>query len=158
MNAKHLLGMILLGGALFVAGCGPAHRGSRYYGYGNPYGGYDSYSGRGIYDPYYSTRDPYYYGNYDNRSHREVHRDIERGANKVERKYDKAMDRLDRQEREAREKAGRKYGGNTSDPHYRERLDKIDRKYDHKRDKVEHLRNQGYRKLDRKHDDYHGGW
>jgi len=44
---------------------------------------------------------------------------------------------LARQEREAREKAYRRYDGNSSDWRYRERLAEIDRKYDHKRDKVE---------------------
>jgi hypothetical protein len=52
-------------------------------------------------------------------------------------KYNKAMDRLARQEREAREKAYRKYGGNLHDSRFREQLAEIDRKYDHKRDKVE---------------------
>lgn len=58
------------------------------------------------------------------------------------RKYNKAMDRLARQEQEARAKAYRRHGGDYRDPRYRERLNDIDRKYDHKRDKVE--RNWGY--------------
>ena len=58
-------------------------------------------------------------------------------------KYDKAMNRLARQEREARAKAYRRSEGDRRDPGYRERLSKIDRKYDQKRDKVE--RNWGYR-------------
>ena len=53
-------------------------------------------------------------------------------------KYNKAMNRLDRQEREAQAKAYRKYDGNSQDVRYRERLSKIDRRYDSKRDKVEH--------------------
>ena len=52
-------------------------------------------------------------------------------------KYNKAMNRLARQEREAREKAYRNYDGNRGDPRYQQRLGEIDRKYDHKRDKVE---------------------
>jgi hypothetical protein len=53
------------------------------------------------------------------------------------------MNRLERQEREARAKAYNRYEGERRDPGYRERLGKIDRKYDHKRDKVE--RNWGDR-------------
>ena len=53
------------------------------------------------------------------------------------RQYNKAMTRLERQEREARAKAYRRYEGDRRDPRYRERLAEIDRKYDHKRDKVQ---------------------
>jgi hypothetical protein len=54
----------------------------------------------------------------------------------------KAMTRLARQEREAREKAARRYEGDRRDPRYRERLSEIDRKYDHKRYQVRrNLRN-----------------
>jgi hypothetical protein len=57
-------------------------------------------------------------------------------------KYNKAMTRLSRQEREAQAKAYRRYEGNRSDPRYRERLAEIDRKYDQKRYQVErNLRN-----------------
>lgn len=52
-------------------------------------------------------------------------------------KYNKAMNRLARQEREARAKAYHRYEGDRRDPHYRERLAEIDRRYDHKRYKVE---------------------
>ena len=55
------------------------------------------------------------------------------------RKYNKAMNRLARQEREAQAKAYRHYEGNRNDPRYRERLAEIDRKYNHKRNKVDHL-------------------
>ena len=159
MNTKPLLWSVILGVALLTAGCGPTY-GGRGYGYGSPYSSYDPFysGGRGYYDPYYGGRQSSYYGGYDNRSHGQVHRDIERDSNRVEHKYEKGMRRLDRQEQEAREKAARRFGGNTSDPRYRERLDDIDRKYDHKRDKVENLRNRGYRKLDRGHDSYHQGW
>ena len=58
-------------------------------------------------------------------------------------KYNKAMNRLARQEREARTKAYRRYEGDRRDPRYRERLAQIDRRYDHKRYKVE--RNLRYR-------------
>lgn len=58
------------------------------------------------------------------------------------RKYNKAMNRLARQEREARERAYRRYEGNRRDPRYWERLAEIDRKYDRKRYQVErNLRN-----------------
>jgi hypothetical protein len=56
---------------------------------------------------------------------------------KKHRKYHKAMNRLSRQEREARTKAYRRYEGDRRDPRYWERLSEIDRRYDHKRDKVE---------------------
>src|SRR5690242_16030874 len=46
-----------------------------------------------------------------------------------QRKYNKAMNRLTRQEREAQAKAYRRYEGNRNDPRYRERLAEIDRKY-----------------------------
>jgi len=52
-------------------------------------------------------------------------------------KYNKAMNRLDRQEREAQAKTYRKYDGNVQNPHYQQRLSKIDHRYDYKRNKVE---------------------
>lgn len=155
---KHLLWSTLLGAALLTAGCGPTY-GGRGYGYGSPYRAYDSYyGGGGYYDPYYGNRVPYYSGTYDNRSHGELHRDLEHDANRVEQKYEKGMHRLDRQEAEAREKATRRFGGNPADPRYQDALENIDRKYDHKREKVDNLRGKGYRKLDREHGDYHRGW
>ena len=58
------------------------------------------------------------------------------------RKYNKAMTRLERQEREARAKAARRYEGDRRDPRYRERLAEIDRRYDQKRYQVRrNLRN-----------------
>jgi hypothetical protein len=58
------------------------------------------------------------------------------------RKYSKAMNRLARQEREARAKAYRRYEGDRRDPRFRERLAEIDRRYDQKRYQVErNLRN-----------------
>jgi hypothetical protein len=58
------------------------------------------------------------------------------------RKYNKAMNRLSRQEREARGKAARRYEGDRRDPRFRERLAEIDRRYDRKRYQVErNLRN-----------------
>jgi hypothetical protein len=56
------------------------------------------------------------------------------------------MSRLDRQEREAREKAYRKYRGDVSHPQYREQMGKIDQKYAHKREKVERNTAKEYRK------------
>jgi len=64
------------------------------------------------------------------------------------------MNRLDQQEREAREKAYRKYGGDMSNPKYREQMAKIDRKYDHKRYKVERNTAKDYRKLSERY----GAW
>jgi|GEM_PF-2822881 len=160
MNTQHVLWSAVIGAALLTAGCGPTY-GGRGYGYGFPYSSiYEPYygGGGGYYDPYYGNRLPYYYGTYDNRSHRELHRDFEHEAANVERKYDKGMQRLDRQEQEAREKAARRFGGNPADPRYQNELNKIDRKYDHKREKVDNLRDKGYRKLDREHDAYHSGW
>jgi hypothetical protein len=58
------------------------------------------------------------------------------------------MRRLDRQEREAEEKAYRKYDGKVQDPRYQETQRKIDQKYDHKRGKVE-------RNLGKEHREYH---
>jgi hypothetical protein len=56
--------------------------------------------------------------------------------------YNKAMNRLARQEREAQEKAYHRYEGNRNNPRFRERLAEIDRKYDQKRYQVErNLRN-----------------
>lgn len=52
-------------------------------------------------------------------------------------KYNKAMNRLARQEREAQEKAYRNYDGNRGNPRYQQRLAEIDRKYDQKRYQVE---------------------
>jgi len=59
-------------------------------------------------------------------------------------KYNKAMDRLARQEREAQERAYRNYDGNRGDPRYQRRLAEIDRRYDHKRDKVERNLRKGW--------------
>ena len=149
MKVKLLLWVLTLSSSLLAAGCVPASSGG--YGYGSPYGASDPYYGGG-YDPYYGSRGLYRYGYYDNRSPEEIQRDLARKHakehNKLERKYDKAMNRLDRQEREAAEKASRKYGGDTSNPGYQDRMQDIDRKYDHKRDKVE-------RNLGKNHRDVH---
>ena len=51
--------------------------------------------------------------------------------------YNKAMNRLARQEREAQAKAYRRYDGNTQNPRYQQRLAEIDRRYDYKRYKVQ---------------------
>jgi len=53
------------------------------------------------------------------------------------RKYNKAMNRLARQEREARGKAAHRYEGDRRDSRFRERLAEIDRRYDRKRYQVE---------------------
>jgi ABC-type transport system substrate-binding protein len=115
------------------------------------YGGYSGGNG-GYYDPSYSSRNPYYgSGYYEPRSPWEAQRDHEQEHEKLDYKYDKAMRRLDRQEREAEEKLNRKYGGNTNDPRYQDAQRKVDQKYDHKRDKVE-------RNTRKEHRDYHSGW
>jgi hypothetical protein len=89
-----------------------------------------------------------YYGN-----------DWQRGERaELHHKYDKAMNRLARQEREAREKAYRKYGGDRSDPRYRERLAEIDRKYDQKRWQVERNTGKERRELSREYRDYRNDW
>jgi len=159
MALNHLLWLAILGVALFTVGCGSAY-GGRGYGYDSSYRSYDAYYGGsgGYYDPYYTNRVPYYRGTYDDRSHKELHRDLERDSYRVEQKYEKGMQRLDRQEQEAREKAARRFGGNPADPRYQESLNKIDQKYDYKREKVDKLRDKDYRKLDREHDNYHQGW
>ncbi len=157
MKSAFISGLCIIGAAVFLAGCdpnigrGPYGRGYDPY-YGGPYrGGYDPYDSAGgyygggygarTYDPYYGSS-PYYGGGYySGRSHEEEHEHLEH-------KYDKAMNRLDRQEREAEEKALRKSGGNPNDPRYREADRKIDQKYDYKRGKVE-------RNLNREHQDFH---
>lgn len=65
------------------------------------------------------------------------HRDLWRDRGENSWKYNKAMNRLDQQEREAQAKAYRRYDGKMHNPRYQERLAKIDRRYDHKRYKVE---------------------
>lgn len=153
MKLSSLLGLFTIGSTLMLAGCDPSVGRGGYYGRGyDPYSGGSYSRSSGYYDPYYGG------GYYDPRSRREIYRDPqerhERKHDKLEHKYDKAMRRLDRQEREAEEKAYRKYGGNTADPRYQERQRKIDEKYDHKRQKVE--RNTG-----KEHREYHRdrhGW
>jgi hypothetical protein len=101
---------------------------------------------RGYSDPYsspYGYEEPY-------RRDEGRYYDRERGdgdrLGRLEAKYEKAMRRLDRQEREALDKADRKYRGDRSHPGYRERLATIQRKYSHKRDKVEHNTAKEYQK------------
>jgi len=160
MKVKLLLWSIFLGSALFMLGCGTTsgRYGYASSGYGYPSRAYDSYSRGyygGSYDPYYTTRQPYAYGTYDNRSPWEARRDFERTHENehenLEYKYDKAMRRLDRQEREAEEKLQRKYGADTNNPEYLEKQRKIDQKYDHKQEKVE-------RNTRKEHNEYHNGW
>ena len=150
MKLQHFLWVLTLSGSLFAAGCVPAY--SNGYGYGSPYGAYDPYYGGG-YDPYYGSRSPYGYGDYyDDRSPGEIQRDLARKHakehNKLERKYDKALNRLGRQEQEAEAKAYRKYGGDTNNPDYQRERARIDQRYDHKREKVD-------RNLGKKHRDVH---
>ena len=105
---------------------------------------------RGYSDPYSSPyEEPYRYdeGRYYDRGRSNGNR-----LARLEAKYEKAMRRLDRQEREALDKAYRKYRGDQSHPGYRERLAKIQRKYSHKRDKVERNTAKEYRKITRRYD------
>ena len=160
MKVKHFLWSLTFGSSLFAAGCVPAYNN----GYGSPYGAYDPYD-RGRSDPYYGSRSPYGYDDYDTRSRGEIEHDLAREHakehNKLERKYDKAVNRLDHQEQEAEAKAYRKYGGDTNNPDYQRERAKIDQRYGHKREKVE--RNLGkqhrgvHRDLRNKHDSYYNG-
>jgi hypothetical protein len=82
------------------------------------------------YDSYQGRENPYRY---------------QERSGRLDRQYAKAMNRLERQEYEARAKAARKYYG---DPvRYRDQMAKIDRKYAQKRDKVERNTAQASRKL-----------
>lgn len=153
MKLSSLLGLFTISATLMLAGCDPSVGRGGYYGGGyDPYYGNSSGRSSGYYDPYYGGT------YYDPRSRREVYRDLkeahEEKHEQLEHTYDKAMRRLDRQEREAEEKLNRKYGGNASDPRYQELQRKIDQKYDHKRDKVE-------RNTQKEHRGYHRdryGW
>ena len=149
MNMFSLSGVVTVGMALFLAGCVPPDGRGGYYGSSSdPYysGGY---YGGSSYDPYYGQYDPYARGGwYDGRSRHDIEEAHAKKHEKLERKYDKAMRRLDRQEREAEEKAYRRYDGNVHDPRYQENQRKIDEKYDHKRGKVE-------RNLGKDHHKYH---
>lgn len=162
MACKHFLKGFLLGFILMAVGCVTTTVRRDPYGYGYPpssvydpynnrgYDPYDPYYGGGVYDPYY---DPY------GRSHRQEHRALE-GAHQeqheeLERKYDKAMRRLDRQEHETKEKLNKKYEGNISDPRYQEQLRKTDQKYDYKRQKVERNlgkeHSEGHQEVEQEH-------
>ena len=61
-------------------------------------------------------------------------------------------------EREAEEKAYRKYDGNVQDPRYREAQRKIDQKYDHKRGKVEGNLGKDHRKYHDRREDANGSY
>ncbi len=164
MKTTTFISSFALGALLLLAGCAPGLGNNGYYSGYDPYSGGSSGSGYGggSYDPYYGSSDPYQggydRGGYDDpysgrdqyRSHKETHK-------KLEHKYDKAMRRLDRQEREAEEKAYRKHGGDTNDPRYQEAQRKIDRKYEHKRDKVERNVSKEHKRKHRSHGDY-SGW
>ena len=131
MNTRSLLWIVMLSGTLFAAGCGPGTWDRSYYGSPSYYGGSPSYYG-GYTTPYYGGYAPYYGDSYYYGPHYSVpsrsHSHAEEHAY-LEHKYDKAMNRLNRQEQ-----AGR-----------------IDRKYDYKRGKVE-------RNLAKEHREYHSGW
>ena len=99
-------------------------------------------------DRYRYPRDAYsddYYRDNDRRY------EYDKRRARLEHKYNKAMHRLDREERRALERAHHKCHGDTSHPGYRERLTKIERKFNHKRFKVERNIGKDYRKLSRKY-------
>lgn len=150
-----------LGALLLLAGCAPGMGNNGYYGGYDPYSGGSSSGGYGGYDPYYGSSDPYRRGGYDRGGYddpwgRDTYRSHEETHDQLEHKYDKAMRRLDRQEREAEEKAYRKHGGDINDPRYQEAQRKIDQKYDHKRDKVERNVSKEHQRKHRSHGDYPG--
>lgn len=144
MNKKKFFLIAVASGILLTVGCAPTSE-SRYY----------RYSSSPVYDRYYSS--PYYSGSYYDsyydpyRSRRPVDRGLRREhAEQHERldyKYDKAMNRLDRQEREAEAELYRKYDGNIFDPRYQAQQRKIDQKYDHKRTKVERNLSKEHREV-----------
>ena len=112
--------------------------------YGGPYGGTpDPYGfGRsGYYEPPGGSYDPPpdYYRGWDSRYQSQEH------LGRLSEKYNKAMQRLDRQEYEARAKAYRKSQGDPS--RYSEQMAKIEQKYEHKRYKVERNTAKEYRHL-----------
>ena len=135
---------------------------------GTPYGGdpyapspYEPYgydpgpSRGGYYEPSRGYYDPYPPSPYDGYRDRDYRYDPRERLDQLGGKYGKAMSRLDQQEREAREKAYRKYHGDVSHPKYREQMAKIGRKYGHKREKVERNTAKEYRKFsDRFAEDY----
>jgi len=103
------------------------------------YDGYRHHEHRSAWSESY--RRPFY-GRYSNDWERHRGYGSSRQYGENSRKYNKAMNRLARQEREAREKAARHYEGDRRDPRFRERLTEIDRRYDRKRYQVErNLRN-----------------
>ena len=171
MKISHILGSALLGGMLLLA---PANRAQAQdlfsqdllanilyglvlpegsYGSQGPYGPYGDPS----YDPY--RGDPRVYGGLDRRPYYDPYRggygrdfdpfEYEDKRERIDRSYAKAMNRLERQEREAREKVYRKYDGRIGRPGFQEKMAQIDRKYAHKRWKVERNTAKKYGRFDR---------
>lgn len=131
------------------------YRNSSYDPYGSPT--YDRYDNPPYYDPYGlggrgyggSLRDSYGSSPYNYERGRDYRYRYQDRRGRLESKYAKAMNRLDRQEAEARAKAYRK---SYRDPvRYREQMANIERKYDEKRYKVERNTAQDYRKLSRRY-------
>jgi hypothetical protein len=111
--------------------------------YGNP-PSYDPYGrgGGGGCEPARGSYGPSPYDDYRGRDNRSRYQER---IGRLDSKYAKAMNRLDRQEDEARAKAYRKSYG---DPvRYREQMARIDRKYGYKRYKVERNTARDYRRL-----------
>lgn len=151
MSTRFILWIVALGGLLVATGCEPMtrdyyYRSPAYHGGSTPY--YSGFYGSGtVYEPYYEP----YYVPYGSRSYYGPYRSHEREHEILEHKYDKAMNRLDRQEREAEAKLARRYGGNPVAPRFQEQQQRIDQRYAYKRGKVE-------RNLAKEHREYHSGW
>lgn len=127
------------------------YRNSSYDPYGNPTDG--RYDNPPYYDPYGlggrgydgSVRGSYGPSPYDYERGRDHRYRYQERRGRLDSKYAKAMNRLDRQESEARAKAYRKSYGDSV--RYRKQMAKIDRKYGYKRYKVERNIARDYRKL-----------
>jgi hypothetical protein len=99
----------------------------------------------------------------DYTEHSAVHRDLNRAHarqhQQLNAQYDRAMRRLARQEREAKDRAYWHYDGNIYDPGYRAQIARIERQYAYKRAQVarnlgwEHR--EGHQDLNTMHRDYH---
>ena len=112
--------------------------------------GNGGYPNQGPYGPAYPAYPPYNDPpRYDEGRYYDQGRRYNDRLSGLEYKYDKAMRRLDRQEREALDKAHRRYRGDQSHPGFQERVAKIQRRYDHKRQKVERNTSREYRRMTR---------
>lgn len=95
------------------------------------------------------------------RYNREEWREYQRRVADIRHEYEKAMQRLDRQERESRAWVYRHYG--PSHPRFHDRMAKVDRKFAHKREKVERRAERQYQELAKRYGTAYarigyGGW